>query len=253
MSEKRLNLCIPPSGQPWNDEQLQAVNPCLESKTAQQRIQWALDFLPDNAVMTSSFGAQSAVLLHMLTRLRPDIPVVLIDTGYLFDETYQFVDQLVRRLSLNLEVYRPQISPNWQETRFGRMWEKGLAGIRHYNQINKVEPMARALEDLQVGTWFSGLRRSQSDSRQETAILQRHGRAVKVHPMADWGNRDLHHYLKTHDLPYHPLWEQGYVSIGDRHTSLPLGDGMEEQDTRFFGLVRECGLNEPERFQSVGR
>jgi phosphoadenosine phosphosulfate reductase len=244
-----LNLCIPRPGQPWNNAQLEAVNPCLEKKTAEERIRWALDFLPDQAIMTSSFGAQSAVMLHLVTRLRPDMPVVLIDTGYLFDETYRFIDQLVDQLELKLKVYRPQISAAWQELRFGRLWEQGADGIRQYNQMNKVEPMERALQDLQVGTWFSGLRRTQSDSRQNLAVLQRHGQAVKVYPIADWSNRDIHQYLKAHGLPYHPLWEQGYVSIGDHHTSRPLTEGMTEQDTRFFGLVRECGLHEPERFQ----
>jgi phosphoadenosine phosphosulfate reductase len=244
-----LNLCIPRPGQPWNNAQLEAVNPCLEKKTAEERIEWALDFLPDQAIMTSSFGAQSAVMLHLVTRVRPDMPVVLIDTGYLFDETYRFIDQLVDQLELRLKVYRPQISAAWQELRFGRLWEQGADGIRQYNQMNKVEPMERALQELRVGTWFSGLRRTQSDSRQNLTVLQRHGQAVKVYPIADWSNRDIHQYLKVHGLPYHPLWEQGYVSIGDRHTSRPLTEGMTEQDTRFFGLVRECGLHEPERFQ----
>jgi phosphoadenosine phosphosulfate reductase len=72
---------------------------------------------------------------------------------------------------------------------------------------------------------------------------------IKVHPIADWSNRQVHQYLKAFDLPYHPLWEQGYVSIGDSHSSFPLGEGMQEQDTRFFGLVRECGLHEPENFK----
>ena len=78
--------------------------------------------------------------------------------------------------------------------------------------------------------------------------LQRQGRAVKVYPIVDWSNRDIHQYLKHHDLPYHPLWERGYVSIGDHHSSSPLTEGLTEQQTRFFGLLRECGLHEPERF-----
>ncbi len=251
MNASGLKLCIPQPGQNWNAGQLEAVNPCLEKMTAQERVEWAFDFLPDNAILTSSFGAQSAVMLHMLTRFRPKLPVVLLDTGYLFDETYQFIDQLTRRLDLNLHVYRPEISPMWQEIRFGRLWEQGADGIRQYNQMNKVEPMERALQDLDVGTWFSGLRRSQSDTRRQLGILQRQGQAVKVYPIADWSDRDVHRYLKAHDLPYHPLWEQGYVSIGDRHTSRPLSEGMSEQDTRFFGLLRECGLHQPEKFQAA--
>jgi phosphoadenosine phosphosulfate reductase len=212
-------------------------------------VQWALDYLPGQAILTSSFGAQSAVMLHLLTRHYADIPVVLIDTGYLFPETYTFVDELRDRLSLNLKIFRPKLSPAWQEARSGRLWEQGLEGIERYNQINKVEPMAKALESLRAGTWFSGLRRSQSGSRVDIKIVQPHkGNVTKVQPLADWSNRDIHVYLKTHDLPYHPLWDKGYVSIGDHHTSQPLGTVNNDEETRFFGLVRECGLHQPERF-----
>lgn len=234
--------------QSWNQSQLSAVNPCLERMTAQERTQWALDYLPLQAVLTSSFGAQSAVMLHMLSQFENKIPVVLIDTGYLFSETYQFIDHLLGKLDLDLRIYRPVMSPAWQEVRHGRLWEEGSEGIRRYNRMNKVEPMERALAELDVGTWFSGLRRSQSDTRSQTKILQQHGKAVKVHPIADWSNRDVYRYLKEFELPYHPLWDQGYVSIGDTHTSRPLSADMAEQDTRFFGLVRECGLHEAENF-----
>jgi len=216
--------------------------------SAQERVQWALEYLPLQAVLTSSFGAQSAVMLHMMSRLASKIPVVLIDTGYLFSETYQFIDQLVAKLDLELKIFRPVLSSTWQEVRHGKLWESGVEGIRHYNRMNKVEPMERALTELDVGTWFSGLRRSQSDSRSRIEILQQHEGAVKVYPIADWDNREVHRYLKDFDLPYHPLWDQGYVSIGDTHTSRPLSAGMAEQDTRFFGMLRECGLHEPESF-----
>jgi phosphoadenosine phosphosulfate reductase len=248
---ERLSLSIPRPGQTWSAAQLESVNPCLEQMPADERIQWALDYLPEKAVMTSSFGAQSAVMLHLLSRLNPDIPVILIDTGYLFPETYGFVDKLVERLELNLHVFRPRLSPSWQELRYGRLWEQGAEGIRRYNRINKVEPMQQALESLEVGTWFSGLRRVQSRSRAETPVLQRQGRAVKVHPLADWTDRDVHFYLKEHDLPYHPLWDQGYVSIGDIHTTRPLTADITEEETRFHGLLRECGLHEAEHFSAT--
>ncbi|NVK55051.1 MAG: phosphoadenylyl-sulfate reductase [Alteromonadaceae bacterium] len=227
-----------------SNEELAAINQVLETLDAQQRVQWAMKYLPGNHIVSSSFGAQSAVMLHLLTNVKPDIPVVLTDTGYLFPETYQFIDELVAKLKLNLQVYRADISPAWQEARFGRMWEQGINGIERYNKLNKVEPMQRALKELQAGTWFAGLRRSQSDSRQQLPVLQRAGAQFKLYPVIDWSNKDLHYYLKEHDLSYHPLWEQGYVSIGDWHTTQSLQEGMSEQDTRFFGLKRECGLHE---------
>lgn len=247
-----LNLCIPAPGERWSTAQIEAVNPCLDRLSAEERVRWAFAYLPQRLVLTSSFGAQAAVMLHLVSRVEARIPVVFIDTGYLFPETYDFADELCRRLELDLRVYRPRLSPAWQERRYGRLWEAGREGIRRYNRMNKVEPMERALEELGVGTWFTGLRRSQSDTRRKIGILGRHGGRMKMHPIADWSNRDVHQYLKKHDLPYHPLWDQGYVSIGDIHTSRPLGADMNEQDTRFFGLLRECGLHEPEAADVTG-
>lgn len=219
-------------------------NQLLALKSAQQRVQWALEHLPGEFALSSSFGAQSAVLLHMVTAVKPDVPVIVIDTGYLFPETYRFIDELTERLQLNLKVYRAQISIAWQEARHGKLWEQGLAGIEHYNQLRKVEPMQRALRELNIGTWFSGVRRSQSASRAQAPLLQQQQERYKLHPIADWTDRDIGQYLKKHALPYHPLWEKGYVSIGDWHTTRPLSEGMSEEDTRFFGLKRECGLHD---------
>lgn len=223
---------------------LAATNEELEALSAEERIAWALAHLRGRHVLSSSFGIQSALMLHLITRFVPDIPVVFIDTGYLFPETYRFVDALKERLDLNLHVYRASVSPAWQEARHGRLWEQGLAGIERYNRINKVEPMHRALRELAVGTWFTGLRRAQSRSRKAVRVLEVKDGRFKVHPVVDWRDRDVYRYLKRHALPYHPLWERGYVSVGDVHTSRPLEPGMLVEETRFFGLKRECGLHE---------
>ena len=223
---------------------LAQINIDLEGQSAQQRVTWALDNLPSNFVLSSSFGAQAAVMLHLLVQQRPDIPVVLTDTGYLFPQTYQFIDTLVDRLKLNLKVYQDKLTPAWQEARYGKLWEQGIEGIEKYNRMNKVAPMQKALAELQAKSWFAGLRRSQSDQRETLPVVQRLDNQFKIYPIIDWSNKDIHYYLKEHDLPYHPLWEQGYVSIGDWHTTRSLEEGMSEQDTRFFGMKRECGLHE---------
>ena len=219
------------------------VNEALEKKTALERIEFAAENLPSNYSIASSFGAQSAVSLHMITQVMPKIPVILIDTGYLFPETYQFVDQLAEALDLDVHVYQSTMSPAWQEARYGKLWEKDTRALNEYNQRNKVEPMDRALNELEVGTWFAGLRREQSKSRHELPIIQTFKDRVKVHPIIDWSNRDIHQYLQKHRLPYNPLWEKGYVSIGDKHSTKPLTLGLSEEDTRFGGSQRECGLH----------
>ena len=221
---------------------LAEINAWLETQNAEQRVAWGLAH-GDNHAMSSSFGAQSAVALHMLTRQQPDIPVILVDTGYLFPETYRFADALVERLQLNLKVVRPLVSRAWMEARHGRLWEQGVVGIDQYNSLRKVEPMRRALDEFGVRTWFTGLRRNQAASRRNTPIVALRNSRYKVSPLADWTDRDVWLYLKKHDLPYHPLWDEGYVSIGDFHTTSRWEPGMREEDTRFFGLKRECGIH----------
>jgi phosphoadenosine phosphosulfate reductase len=226
-------------GAPMRDE----VNADLERMPAEQRVRWALDHLPGAFALSSSFGAQAAVSLHMVTRALPSVPVILVDTGYLFPETYRFIDDLVERLELNLKVYQPAISPAWLEARHGRLWEKGIEGIERYNSLRKSEPMRRAMAELGVGTWFAGLRRHQSRSRSLIEPLEHREGRWKMHPIFDWSDRQVFDYLRRHDLPYHPLWHEGYVSIGDWHTTRSLAEAGDADATRFFGLKRECGLH----------
>ncbi|ABE54222.1 phosphoadenylylsulfate reductase (thioredoxin) [Shewanella denitrificans OS217] len=228
------------------DEQvreLERINGFLSSLSAQERVAWGLAYLPGEHGLSSSFGIQAAVMLHLVTQVQSDIPVILTDTGYLFPETYGFIDELTERLNLNLKVYQAGQTSAWQEARFGKLWEQGLDGLEQYNRINKVEPMQRALGELNIGTWFAGLRRTQASSREALPILAIHGSRFKLLPIIEWSNKDVHEYLTLHGLPYHPLWEQGYVSVGDTHSTKPLELGMSEEDTRFNGLKRECGLH----------
>ncbi|KKD59532.1 phosphoadenosine phosphosulfate reductase [Grimontia sp. AD028] len=232
--------------------ELAPINAELESMSAQERVRWALENLQGEFALSSSFGIQAAVMLHLVKKEKPDTPVILTDTGYLFPETYQFIDELTERLKLDLRVYRAEQSSAWQEAQYGKLWEQGVEGIERYNRLNKVEPMRRALDELNVGTWFSGLRRDQSGSRKTLPILGIQNGVFKFLPVIDWTNKDVHYYLKDNDLPYHPLWDQGYVSVGDVHTTRKLEDGMSEEETRFFGLKRECGLHEDDVSDGAG-
>jgi phosphoadenosine phosphosulfate reductase len=222
---------------------LDEINQQLELMSATERVQWAMEQLPNQHALTSSFGIQSAVMLHLVNQVQPRIPVILIDTGYLFNETYQFIDQLQEKLKLNIHSYRSLVSPAWQEAREGQLWLQGKQGIERYNHTNKVEPMNRALRELKVDTWFAGLRRDQSSTREALPVLRVQKGRFKFHPIIDWHKRDVHRYLVQHELPYHPLWEKGYTSVGDTHTSRPLAPGMSDEQSRFFGLQRECGLH----------
>lgn len=223
---------------------LQDIPPALESATAEERVKWAVDRFGDGLVLTTSFGIQSAVMLHLVTRIAPKIPVVFVDTGYLFPETYRFAQALTDKLSLNLKTYVPAQTAAQQEALYGKQWEQGIDGLKRYNHLNKVEPMDRAVRELKASAWLAGLRRSQASTREALPVVQRQNKITKIHPIIDWDNRKIHRYLTEHGLNYHPLWEEGYVSVGDWHSTSKLEAGMTEEQTRFGGLKRECGLHE---------
>lgn len=227
-----------------SDAEIQAWNRRLASETAPERIRWVLEEFRGHAVLSTSFGVQSAVMLHLVTRIDPQIPVVFIDTGYLFPETYRFAGELTERLGLNMKIYSPRMTPARQEALFGKLWEQGVEGLEKYGRINKVEPMNRALQEQEATVWMTGLRREHSASREDLPVIKKQNKILKFHPIIDWTDRQVGEYLSQHDLPYHPLWEEGYVSVGDVHSTTRFADGMKPEDTRFGGLKRECGLHE---------
>ncbi len=223
---------------------LPVENERLEQLSAEERVRWAIEFYGDKLVLSTSFGIQSAVMLHLVTRQAPEIPVVLVDTGYLFPETYQYAEQLRKLLNLNLKTYHPLITPARQEALHGRLWEQGPEGLEKYNFINKVEPMNRAMKELGAHAWMTGLRRVQASTRERLNVARLQKLVYKIHPIVDWTDRDVYRYMVAHDLPQHPLWEKGYVSVGDVHSSKPLTADLTAEQTRFNGVKRECGLHE---------
>jgi len=236
--------CVESNNASTLDLDIVETNRQLERHSAIDRIEWAVKNLTGNYALSSSFGVQSAVSLHMLTQIMPNIPVIIIDTHYLFPETYRFIDQLADKLNLNLKVYRAGLSNAWQEARYGQLWEQGMDGLSNYNKLNKVDPMEQALAQLNIQNWFSGIMRRQSESRANIQTLQKIRGRIKIHPLIDWNKKMIHQYIQEHNLPYHPLWEKGYVSVGDTHSTVPLSEGMREEETRFGGVKRECGLHE---------
>jgi phosphoadenosine phosphosulfate reductase len=220
-----------------------AINQWLESVDAATRVRWALETLPGPFALSSSFGAQAAVSLHLVAAQQPDIPVILVDTGYLFPETYQFIEQLRKQLALNVQTFSGRQSVAEFEAQYGKLWQQGREGLDQYLELRKVEPMRRSLQTLGINTWFAGLRRSQAASRAALNPLEVRDGRFKVHPIFDWSDRDVYLYLKAQGLPYHPLWDKGYVSIGDWHSTKALHEVDSAEELRFAGLKRECGIH----------
>lgn len=212
--------------------------------TAEERIQWAHQEFGEGLVVSTSFGIQSAVLLHLVTNVVGSVPVVFVDTGFLFEETIEFSEELRRRLGLDLRVFRPKMGPEELIEDYGELWAQGMDSLERYNEIVKLEPMRRAMRELGAKAWLSGIRAVQGGERAERSFLEEKWGVQKISPLLDWSDRQVYLYLKEHALPYHPLWEQGYTSVGDWHSSSPLLVGQDADETRFGGRKRECGLHE---------
>lgn len=193
--------------------------------------------------MTTSFGIHSAVLLDIVSRVAPGTPVLFVDTGQLFAETYRYADELTLLLGLDLRVYQGQTSIAWTQARHGALWEQGIDGLDLYHKLHKVEPMKRALNELGIGVWLTGRRRAQSQERATLSELETTPLRWKVNPLVEWTDGDMERYMELRNLPRHPLQARGYVSVGDIHSTAPLGPGMRAEDTRHGGVKRECGIH----------
>jgi phosphoadenosine phosphosulfate reductase len=227
---------------------LAEVNRQVADLQAQELVAWASETFGEGLVLSTSFGIQSAVMLHLVTSVVPDMPVIWVDTGYLPPKTYRFAEDLTERLNLNLKVYQSPMSPARMEALHGRLWaQEDVEALNRYDYIRKVEPMQRALRELGATAWLAGLRRDQTNHRKTLDYVSRQNGIYKVHPILNWNSKDVYDYLQLHDLPYHPLFDEGYVTVGDWHSSRPITAGDEdERDTRFRGLKQECGLHLPQ-------
>jgi phosphoadenosine phosphosulfate reductase len=224
---------------------LDEVNETLEGAEPDEIIRWALKTFGKGLLMSSSFGAESALMLHLVTRDAPDVPVVFLDTGYLFPETYTFAEELKDKLKLNLKVYGPRMSAARQEALYGRLWDGDEAEQAKYQQMNKIEPMDRALRELGATAWIAGLRRGQTEHRSALRTVELVDGVYKVHPILGWTKDDIARYMSAHELPYHPLYAFGYRSVGDVHSTTPTTVEQDPRDGRNLGEKRECGIHLP--------
>ncbi|MGD1898944.1 MAG: phosphoadenylyl-sulfate reductase [Phormidesmis sp.] len=236
----------PPQLTPTLD--LDSLNQKFDQASATELIEWGAQTFGDRLVMSTSFGIQSAVMLGLVTSVIPEVPVIWVDTGYLPAATYRFADELTQRLSLNLKVYQSPLSPARMEALHGKLWEEGtVEAFNQYDSIRKVEPMQRALKELKATAWLTGLRSQQTDHRKTLGRIAIQESRYKLMPILHWTSRDIWAYLKEHDLPYHPYFKEGYVSVGDWHSSRPVAAGdTDGRATRFKGLKQECGIHIPQ-------
>ena len=223
---------------------LEKLNSQLEQKKPKEIIAWTSETFMPKLAMTSSFGPESGVLLHMVSQVNPHIPVLFLETGYHFPETIQYKELLIRTLGLTQVIdlkADPKRRAEVVESYQGTPYEKNPDLCC---QINKVEPLDKALRSYDA--WMSGIRRRQSDTRKSIRIVEEYeGQLYKISPIANFTSRDVWWYLKEHQIPQHPLFEKGYLSIGCWPCTRPVQDGDDERSGRWAGKAKkECGIHQ---------
>lgn len=224
-----------------SDPELTTLGARFEDLSPQEIVAWAVDRFGDGLSVGASFGGASGMaILHMVAALNPGVHVFVLDTGYLFEETHETMRRAVPVLGLeHVEVYRPALSHEEQARQFGSaLWMRDPDACC---EIRKIAPNRRALEGK--AAWVSGLRRDQSEGRANTPIISWNARfsVVKLNPLANWSEKQTWDYIVANKIPYNPLLDRGYASIGCYNCTIP---GVQGRAGRWQGFEKdECGLH----------
>ena len=215
--------------------------PDVEAMSAEESLLWAYERFGDRLCLTCSWQKQSSVLVHMVSELALDIPVIELDTGLFFAETYATREKLVARYGL--ELVRPEvISIAEQHKQEGpNLWERNPDRCCH---VRKVEPLERALKDYDA--WISGIRREQSLTRKDAERVEFSERydVWKIQPLVDWDAKRVDAYIHVNEIPYNPLHDAGYPSIGCIPCTRPVSRDQDERAGRWADSDKiECGIH----------
>ena len=226
------------------------VDPTLDPSALQDAspetvLRWTAESI-DRLAVATSFQSSGLVILHMLRAIKPDLPVLFLDTGFHFEETLAFRHRIAEMWDLKVVDLRGAHGSAERQAE--------LYGTELYRRdpdtccaINKVKPLQAALEEFDG--WISGLRRDQSPLRAETPIIEAQllpsgNEIMKIHPLARWNRADVELYTQRHNIPTHPLLEKGYRSIGCWPCTRAIREGEAERDGRWEGLAKtECGIH----------
>lgn len=223
-------------------ENLENTQILTETWNAQEVLQWAFRRFGKRVEMASGFGAEGMALIDIAARLNPDLRVFTIDTEFLFPETYQLIEIVKKRYGITVERVQPRLTPEAQEEVYGpALWS---TNPDHCCALRKVEPLKEKLAGLRA--WITAIRRDQTAARASARKVEwdQKFQLVKINPIADWTTKDVWNYLHEHDVPYNPLHDQNFTSIGCTHCTRAIRPGEDPRAGRWSGFQKtECGLH----------
>lgn len=233
-------------------EDLSAINKKLANKSAQEIIKYFIDEMGDKITFGTSLGAEDQVITALIAELGGNIPIFTLDTGRLFPETYDLIDRTNKKFNISIHPYFPN-SKEVEEM----VLKNGInlfydsIDLRHHCcQIRKLNPLKRALEGREA--WFTGLRKSQSITRTDMEIVEwdNNSEKIKVNPLINWSEEDVWKYIKENKIPYSPLHDKGFPSIGCQPCTRAIMDGEDIRAGRWWWEnpdTRECGLHSKDK------
>jgi phosphoadenosine phosphosulfate reductase len=226
----------------WFPANLDSLSRRFERQHPVEALRWGLATYGEDIALATGFGPSGVVLMHLVSRLRPNTTVFYLQTDLLFPETLALRDRLAGRLGIRFNELRPQLSLDEQTQDYGpELWQSQPDLCCH---LRKVEPLRRFLAGKKA--WISGIRRDQSPTRAALNVVDwdRANQLIKISPLAGWTRDQVWSYLREHDLPYNPLHDQGYPSIGCTPCTRPVSPGEGERSGRWAGTAKmECGIH----------
>lgn len=214
-----------------------------ELKGSLDVLQWAYEEYQEKLVYACSFGIEGIVLIDLISKVNESAKIVFLDTDFHFKETYELIDKVKAKYpKLNIIMQKPELTPEEQAEEYGDKLWKSRPDL--CCNIRKVEPLQKAMDGHTA--WISGLRREQSETRRFTEFINRDDKfqMIKVCPLIHWTEEDVWDYVRENDLPYNPLHDQGYPSIGCEYCTLPVSSGEDARAGRWSAFDKtECGLH----------
>jgi len=225
------------------DEELKAISHELESESPEAILRWALRTFGPDVALATGFGAEGCVLIHLVSCISKNARIFYLDTDLLFPETYELRAQLETLYGVRIEQRASRLSLSAQAEQYGeRLWE------REPNlccRLRKVEPLREVLAGLRA--WITAIRRDQTPARASAEVVERDRKfgLIKINPLARWSTRDVWNYINEYDIPYNPLYDNGYASIGCAPCTTRIQIGEDARAGRWRGMVKtECGLHQ---------
>ena len=243
-----MGLAVLPISETTTDKDWQPISDGFEGAAPETLLRWAIEAFSPDIALASGFGAEGCVLIAMLSAIKPiragsDMRIFYLDTDLLFPETYALRDQLEERYGVQFERRATSLSISDQAAKYGeRLWEREPDLCC---RLRKVEPLREMLKGMRA--WVTAIRRDQSPARASTGLVEWDDRfgLVKINPLAAWSTRDVWNYIAKHDVPYNPLHDQQYPSVGCMPCTTPVQIGEVSRAGRWRGTVKsECGIHE---------